>query len=56
MKKTLSVILAVIMAVCCLPFAAIAEEPPTEFTKSASFEAPISSNRGRYTALSAALK
>lgn len=38
MKKTLSVILAVIMAVCCLPFAAIAEEPPTEFTKSASFE------------------
>ena len=39
MKKTLSVLLTVIMAVCCFPFAAFAEETDTVFSKSGSFEA-----------------
>ena len=38
MKKTISVILAVIMAVCCMPFAVFAEGTDTVFDKSGSFE------------------
>ncbi len=38
MKKTLSVILAVILAVCCLPFAAFAEGTEEKFETTATFE------------------
>ncbi len=38
MKKTLSVFLAVILAVCCLPFAAFAEGTEITFDASADFE------------------
>ncbi len=38
MKKTLSVFLAVILAVCCLPFAAFAEGAEITFDTSADFE------------------
>lgn len=38
MKKTISVILAVIMAVCCMPFAVFADDADTLFDKSGSFE------------------
>lgn len=37
MKKTISVILAVIMALCCMPFAAFAADTDTVFDKSGMF-------------------